>query len=232
MAIGDLTEDLPVQGEDELGELTAAFNLMRSSIFEAEQALKHRDEESRNVIESSPSGMIMTDEQGVILMLNQQAAVLFGYQNDELLGQKIEILVPADVRGHHHKLPDGFMAHPEARPMGIGQQLRGLRKDGGRIPIEIGLNPIQTGQDTRVLAGIIDLTERKRVEEELAKETAEEASRGLGPFFRVSLDMLCIAGTDGFFKRVNPAFSDTLGYPEDELLGQPFIDFVHPDDQA
>ncbi len=152
MAAGNLGEDIPVVSEDELGELTHSFNRMRRSLRESAEALNRREAESRTVIESSPSGMIMTDAKGEIVMLNKQAAALFGYTREELLGQQIEVLVPDHVRGHHHKLREGYMKHPEVRAMGASRDLEGRRKDGTHIPVEIGLNPIRTDQGLRVLA--------------------------------------------------------------------------------
>ncbi len=173
MSEGDLTGDIPVTTNDELGDLTESFNRMRAEIEEAGRALKTREQESRRVIESSPSGMIMTDDKGTIVFLNHQAAKLFGYSRDELLGQSVDILVPDDMRGHHHEYVDGYIRNPEVRSMGAGRDLSGQRKDGTLIPLEIGLNPIQTDDGLRVLAGIVDLTDRKRVEKLLAWQATE-----------------------------------------------------------
>ncbi|MFT5471287.1 MAG: PAS domain S-box-containing protein [Verrucomicrobiales bacterium] len=173
MAAGELEEDLPIANGDELGDLTNAFNQMRASVKTSELLLKRREEESRTVIESSPSGMIMVNESGTIVMLNQTSSQLFGYSDGELLGQSIDVLVPDAVRPGHHQMVSGFMKEPAVRGMGQGRDLFGQRKDGSLIPVEIGLHPIQTGEGPRVLAGIIDLTERKRSEQLLARQAME-----------------------------------------------------------
>ena len=89
----------------------------------------------------------------------------------------------------------------------------------------------EAGEIVRVVGVADDMTDQKSAERRLiaAKQSAEEASEVLEAFFRVSLDFLCVAGTDGFFKRINSSLSDALGYRTEELLSHPFIDFVHPD---
>src|SRR3954453_11909113 len=90
------------------------------------------------VVEAAPSGMVMVDQTGAIVMVNTQAERMFGYSRDELLGQPVEILVPPRYRGHHPGLREAFQRAPQARPMGAGRELFGLRKDGGEFPVEIG----------------------------------------------------------------------------------------------
>lgn len=91
----------------------------------------------------------------------------------------------------------------------------------------------ETGVATRMAGGITDITERMASRRELVQATqkAEGAIAELGAFFQLSLDLLCIAGTDGYYKKINPSFQSTLGYSEEDLLGNPFLVFVHPDDQ-
>lgn len=116
------------------------------------------------VVEAAPNAMVMIDQAGAIVMVNAQAEHDFGYPRNELLGQPVEILVPERFRGHHPGLREAFFASPQARPMGVGRELYGLRKDGSEFPVEIGLNPIETDEGAMVLSAIVDITERKMAE--------------------------------------------------------------------
>ena len=131
----------------------------------------------RVAVESAPNAMIMVDAAGHIILANAQTETLFGYSRAELLGQSIEQLVPERFRGRHPGHRASFFQHPGVRSMGAGRDLYGLRKDGTEVPVEIGLNPIQTNQGMVVLAAVVDITERKRAEDRfrLAVESAPNA---------------------------------------------------------
>jgi len=121
----------------------------------------------RLAVEACPSGMIMTDTSGNIVLVNAEAERLFGYRREELYGKSIDILVPAATRPDHAKLREEYILAPQARRMSVGRDLCGVRRDGTQIPIEIGLNPIQTSQGLMILRAITHITERKMEGERL-----------------------------------------------------------------
>lgn len=125
---------------------------------------KLTEEKFRVAVESCPSGMVMIDATGTILLVNVETEKLFGYQRGELIGQSVDILVPPRFRGQHPRHRETLVAHPGARVMGAGRDLFALRKDGTEFPVEVGLNPIQTPDGMVVLSVIIDISERKRNE--------------------------------------------------------------------
>ena len=131
------------------------------------------DEIVRLAVEASPCGMIMTDAAGKIVLVNAEAERLFGYAREELNGKPIEMLVPPRSRGEHVRLRDAFRARPEARPMGKRRDLHVLRKDGAEVTVEIGLNPIRTGEGMMVLSAIIDISERQLAMQALAERSKE-----------------------------------------------------------
>lgn len=134
------------------------------------------EERFRLVVEAAPSGMIMVDTDGIIVLVNTQAETIFGYTRSELVGQPIEKLVPLEARAVHPSHRAAFLKDPKVRAMGHGRELHGLKKDGTEIPVEIGLNPISTEAGQFILASIVDITERRRAQSELmrAKEDLEQ----------------------------------------------------------
>lgn len=117
------------------------------------------------LFEATPNGVLVADQDGYITFINGQVEKLFGYTRSELLGQPVEVLIPERSRGSHPRQRRAFMTHPETRGMGTGRDLFGRRKDGSEFPVEIGLNPLKSGDRMLVVASVIDITERKRHEE-------------------------------------------------------------------
>ena len=131
---------------------------------------KKAEEKFRLVVEAAPSGMIMINQKGRIVLANQLVTQLFHYSSKELLGQPIELLIPERFRRTHEADVSRFFAHLESRAMGNGRDLYGRRKDGTEFPVEVGLQPLKSGNDTYVLASIVDITKRKQWEEQLAEQ--------------------------------------------------------------
>lgn len=125
----------------------------------------------RAVVEACPSGVLVVDGAGAIALANTEAARMFG--DDRLVGRAIDSLLPARFRGGHQRLRAEFTAAPTARKMGVGREVHGVRADGGEFPLEIGLSPLCTAEGTFTLATLIDITERKRQEDDLRRSNAE-----------------------------------------------------------
>jgi PAS domain S-box-containing protein len=131
---------------------------------QSEEALRESEERFRMAVEAAPSGMVMVDGFGRIIMVNAQAEKLFGYGRDELAGRNVELLVPERFRGSHPADRAAYSHRPVARPMGAGRDLYALRKDGSEVPVEIGLSVIETPDGVMTLAAVVDISERKRTD--------------------------------------------------------------------
>lgn len=118
----------------------------------------------RLAVEACPSGMVIIDAVGEIVMVNGEIERQFGYTRQEMLGQPVDMLVPERLRGQHARHRHHFMPKPEARHMGGARDLFGQRKDGTEFPVEVGLNPISSGDQLLVLGVVVDISERKQME--------------------------------------------------------------------
>ncbi|MES2049297.1 MAG: PAS domain S-box protein, partial [Pseudomonadota bacterium] len=169
---------------------------------------KRLEERFRRVVESAPNAMVMINARGRIEMVNAQAERVFDYSRAEMLGQMVEMLVPERFRHAHPGKREMFFGDPKSRPMGAGRDLFGRRKDGSEFPVEIGLNPIETEDGMMVLSSIVDISERKRLEERF-RRVVESAPNAM-----------VMINARGRIEMVNAQAERVFDYSRAEMLGQ------------
>jgi PAS domain S-box-containing protein len=132
------------------------------------EELSSAEQRARETLEAAPSGMVVVNEHGMIELVNAQAEHLFGYSREELLGLPIEQLVPDPVRRGHASFRARYHQAATQRPMGTAKApLYARRRDGSIFPVEIGLNPLQGSSAGRVLASVLDISQRHDAEQAL-----------------------------------------------------------------
>ena len=182
----------------------------------------------RIAVESSATGMIMVDEQGLIVLVNAQVERLFGYDRAELIGQSIEMLVPQRFRGGHAGFRVAFFGDPKTRPMGAGRDLYGLRRDGTEVPIEIGLNPLETPEGKFVLSSVVDISERKGAGEALRQ--SEERFRMM--VSAVKDYAILMLDLQGHVVSWNAGAEQIKGYRAEEIIGKHYSVFYPVEERA
>src|ERR1019366_7832460 len=195
---------------------------------------------SPSFFEAVPDAMVAVNPKGVIVQVNTQTERLFGYAQDELIGQGVEMLVPMGQREQHHLHRERFRQEPATRRMGAAMDLHGRRKDGSEFPVEISLSPVNTDDGMVVLSAIRDISDRKRIEEELRKAHEElaaskdrqllEYQNRLALIVDSSQDAIIGKDRDGTITHWNKGAEHIYGYTAEEVIGKP-ISILAPKDR-
>ncbi|HKU25452.1 MAG TPA: PAS domain S-box protein [Candidatus Sulfotelmatobacter sp.] len=193
------------------------------------------------VLEAIPDAVAAVNQQGIIIQVNAQAEAMFGYTRDELIGQKVEMLVPERQRQHHDGHRADFHSQPKIRRMGSGLELHGRRRDGSEFPVEISLSPVQTGNGIIVLSAIRDVSEGKRIQEELRQANAElevrktrelrDSQNLMALILDSSQDAIIGKNLDGIVTHWNKGAEEIYGYTAQEMIGR-HISTLAPQDKA
>ncbi len=200
--------------------LLGLFLVLSIAILHHDQAQRqrqievmHSEARFRSLLESAPDAMVIVDGQGQIVLVNQQAEQLFGYQRHEVIGQPVEVLVPAGARARHAQQRVGYHLEPRKRVMAAGLDLYGLRKDGSEFPVEISLSPIGSGAEKLVSAAIRDISERKRNEQQLREshklQAVGQLTAGLAHDFNNLLGVV-VGNLDQMAELIDSAHNDKL----------------------
>ncbi len=140
----------------------------------AEDALRASEERMRALLSSAPDAMVVSDQDGTIILVNDEVTNLLGYERDELLGRPVEILLPNDLSTDHGEHRRRYQQRPRRRPMGAGQELSARTRGGDLVPVDVSLSPVETEEGVVVFASIRDATERRRSEATLRTALARE----------------------------------------------------------
>jgi len=162
-----------------------------------------------NLIDAMPVGVLMVGASGRTILVNDVLLKMFGHTRDALIGEPVEMLLPESLRDVHLSERNAYLADPHSRPMGEGKTLHARNSDGSLFPVEIGMTPVDSGDQVLIMATVVDVSHRQQLQNELLS-LIDSAPMGI-----------VVVDGDGQVDRINDRAAEMFGYTAGQLLGQP-----------
>ncbi len=183
-----------------------------------QEKLRSSEQKFRTLLDSAPDPMVVVNESAVIIMVNAQAETVFEYDRDEMLGQRIELLIPQRYRDEHVQHRDQYIHAPTARSMGASKELLARAKSGREFPVEVSLSPIETEDGVVIASSLRDITQQKEASEAVKREREQLqqilASSPVGVSFTI----------DDTHRFTNPRFTELFGTKTGDYNLEKFVD--------
>ena len=217
---------------DELSETNGELKDTQSELIIAQDTAMESVKLFHSVLNTVEEGIVTADAKGKIILVNEQILKIFGYEEEELAGKSIEVLMPEKYREQHRKGMERYFDTQESRAIGQRLILEGMRKDKSVFPLELQITETRISDRIFFTAAMHDISQSVKNETELKKlsddlRRSEQKYRSL---IDTVQDIIFTLSLDGNFISLNPAFDKTTEWRRDEWLGKPFTQIVHPDD--
>ncbi len=191
--------------------LSLLASRMIQGVLEREAQAQHLEQMQRDILESIPDAVVLTNSAGAITLVNGQTLALFGYTREELVGASVDILLPERVRGDHGRQRLAYLDYPVLRPIGSGSSVLAKARDGREFPADVSLGPVQTGDGVMVVATLRDVSERKHAEEVLRRYQ----------FIANSVtDMMTLISREHRYEAVNDAWCRKMEKAREDVVGR------------
>lgn len=221
-----ITETVSTSVNDVQGRIIGYINIIRDISIrkKTQEALKESEEKFRTLLEAAPQAILVTDDEGKMVITNAMVEKLYGYERNELIGQPVEILIPLRFHEKHILHRAEYMKSPRSRQMGSDLELYSIRKDGNEFPVEVSLSYIRVDGKSYVMSFITDITDRKQMEDILRDSEANYRR-----LFEEDLTGNFIMTPDGNLLTCNLSFARIFGFASVEEAKEANFFSLHSD---